>query len=276
MQELFERAKHGAAALRGRSAALREKLRVRKSNPQSTQPGGAEPKPPLPLPQCFMLSHLEEDGPVRRDGVKVGVCEVMGLELDEPKLGAFAGVLNALDFPAQLLVRQHPPRLERLRSDLRAAQPPDLPPQTRAAAQSLRRLLSDLETRDGILDRRSTHLRVRARRRPARAAGAVWAVGASPPGPSATDVPHGRGHRSPHAVWCWEAGKMKPSHEHLLELAYRCEVSTDWILGRDVVEAELLKEADVSFSNAVSGLPTEDVESIMEFIRFVRERRRRT
>ena len=81
---------------------------------------------------------------------------------------------------------------------------------------------------------------------------------------------------SPHAVWCWEAGKMKPSHEHLLELAYRCEVSTDWILGRDVVEAESLKETSASLSNAISGLPTEDVESIMEFIRFVRERRRRT
>ena len=35
----------------------------------------------------------------------------MGLELDEPKLGAFAGSLNALDFPVQLLVRQHPPVL---------------------------------------------------------------------------------------------------------------------------------------------------------------------
>ena len=55
-----------------------------------------------------MLSHLDEDGPVRLDGVKLGVCEVMGLELDEPKLGAFAGALNALDFPAQLLIRQHP------------------------------------------------------------------------------------------------------------------------------------------------------------------------
>ena len=61
----------------------------------------AEPKPP-PLSYCFMLSHLDEDGPVRLDGVKLGVCEVMGLELDEPKLGAFAGALNALDFPAQL------------------------------------------------------------------------------------------------------------------------------------------------------------------------------
>ena len=41
-----------------------------------------------------------EDGPVRLDGVQLGVCEVMGLEIDEPKLGAFAGALNALDFPA--------------------------------------------------------------------------------------------------------------------------------------------------------------------------------
>ena len=61
-----------------------------------------------------MLSHLEDDGPVRLDNVKLGVCEVMGLEIDEPKLGAFAGALNALDFPVQLLIRQHPPRLGRL------------------------------------------------------------------------------------------------------------------------------------------------------------------
>ena len=69
------------------------------------------PKPLPELPLFFMLSHLEDDGPVRLDGVKLGVCEVMGLEIDEPKLGAFAGALNALDFQVQLLVRQHPPRL---------------------------------------------------------------------------------------------------------------------------------------------------------------------
>ena len=101
-----------------------------------------------------MVSHLEEDGPVRLDGVKLGVCEVMGLEIDEPKLGAFAGALNALDFPVQLLIRQHPPRLQGMREKLREAQPDNLPPQTRAAAESLNRLLTDLETRDGILDRR--------------------------------------------------------------------------------------------------------------------------
>ena len=125
--------------------------------PQETAEGAVEPsapKPPPELPLFFMLSHLDDDGPVRLDGVKLGVCEVMGLEIDEPKLGAFAGALNALDFPAQLLIRQHPPRLEGMREKLKEAQPEDLPPQTRAAAESLGRLLNDLEARDGILDRR--------------------------------------------------------------------------------------------------------------------------
>ena len=114
----------------------------------------AEPKPPPPLSLFFMLSHLEEDGPVRLDGVKLAVLEVMGLELDEPKLGAFAGSLNALDFPVQLLVRQHPPVLATLRNTLAEAQPDDLPQQTRDAADSLGRLLTTLEAREGILDRR--------------------------------------------------------------------------------------------------------------------------
>ena len=112
------------------------------------------PKPPPPLSLFFMLSHLEEDGPVRLDGVKLAVCEVMGLELDEPKLGAFAGALNALDFPVQLLVRQHPPVLATLRKNLAEAQPSDLPQQTKEAADSLGRLLTGLEAREGILDRR--------------------------------------------------------------------------------------------------------------------------
>ena len=113
-----------------------------------------EPKPPPPLSLFFMLSHLEEDGPVRLDGVKLAVCEVMGLELDEPKLGAFAGALNALDFPVQLLVRQHPPVLLGLRNSLAETQPGALPHQTREAAESLGRLLTGLEAREGILDRR--------------------------------------------------------------------------------------------------------------------------
>ena len=122
--------------------------------PNPPEPATPAPKPPPDLPLFFMLSHLEDDGPVRLDGVKLGVCEVMGLEMDEPKLGAFAGALNACDFPIQLLVRQHPPHLGGLRAKLKEAQPADLPPQTRAASESLGRLLTDLEARDGILDRR--------------------------------------------------------------------------------------------------------------------------
>ena len=45
------------------------------------------PKPPPPLSLFFMLSHLEEDGPVRLDGVKLAVLEVMGLELENPSWG---------------------------------------------------------------------------------------------------------------------------------------------------------------------------------------------
>ena len=121
------------------------------------QPPDEEQAPTRELPQlplCFMLSHLEPDGPVRLDGVKLALTELMGLELEAPKLGAFAGLLNACDFPLQLLVRQHPPELGRMRRELEQAQPADLPEQTKDAAQSQRRLLTELESREGILDRR--------------------------------------------------------------------------------------------------------------------------
>ena len=157
MRKLVQLASRGSEAVRSGLAALRyRRLLSTRMGPgaTSTDPAAPAPKPPAPLPLCFLLSHLEEDGIVRLDGVKLGVCEVMGLEIDEPKLGAFAGALNALDFPAQLLVRQHAPRLDGLRDRLQEAQPEDLPPQTKAASDSIRRLLADLETRDGILDRR--------------------------------------------------------------------------------------------------------------------------
>ena len=149
MKKLLERFKRDGAEGPPNGAAAPQD-----SNPQSENPPIPAPKPPPELPLFYMLSHLDEDGPVRLDGVKLGVCEVMGLELDEPKLGAFAGALNACDFPVQLLIRQHPPRLGGLREKLAEAQPGNLPPQTEAASESLRRLLTELEARDGILDRR--------------------------------------------------------------------------------------------------------------------------
>ncbi len=155
MKKLLERITRRRADTQAKDAAPQET--PEDGLPTEPEPGGtteAEPKLPPELPLFFMLSHLDDDGPVRLDWVKLGVCEVMGLELDEPKLGAFAGALNALDFPAQLLIRQHSPRLEGMRENLKEAQPDDLPTQTSAASESLQRLLTDLETRDGILDRR--------------------------------------------------------------------------------------------------------------------------
>ena len=38
------------------------------ANPQITEPAAPALKPPPELPLFFMLSHLEDDGPVRLDG----------------------------------------------------------------------------------------------------------------------------------------------------------------------------------------------------------------
>ena len=78
-----------------------------------------------------------------------------------------------------------------------------------------------------------------------------------------------------HTVWCWEAGRMKPNHENLVELAFHCATSVAEIEGRDVVEAELLRETELYFRDAVEGLPMEDIESIRNYIRFVKGERRR-
>ena len=101
MRQLLELTKRAAAALPGGAAAAAPRA--------DGAPETPEPKTPPGLPLAFMLSHLEDEGPVRLDRVRVSICEVLGLELDEPKLGAFAGALNACDFAVQPLVRQHPP-----------------------------------------------------------------------------------------------------------------------------------------------------------------------
>ncbi len=121
---------------------------------EATNPHPGAEHEASPLAGFFMLSHVDEDGPVRSDGVKLGVLEALGLELEESKLGSFAGALNAMDFPVQLLIRQHSPEFSRLREQLSGEQPDSLPPQTAAAADSLRGLLSDLESREGVVDRR--------------------------------------------------------------------------------------------------------------------------
>lgn len=76
-------------------------------------------------------------------------------------------------------------------------------------------------------------------------------------------------------VWAWEAGRVRPTHEHLVEIAFHCRTSVRDLEGREWIRSELLREAEVSFRDAVEGLPEEDIEEIAEFIRFVRSRRPR-
>ena len=78
---------------------------------------------------------------------------------------------------------------------------------------------------------------------------------------------------APNTVWAWEAGRMKPVHDNLVEIAFHCGTGVRELEGRDVIISELRREAEVSFRDAVDDLPDEDVESIQEFIRFVRARR---
>ena len=65
MKKLIERFKRNGAEGRPDEAAA----------PQNQEPNDSQapaPKPPPNLPLFFMLSHLEEDSPVRLDGVKLG------------------------------------------------------------------------------------------------------------------------------------------------------------------------------------------------------------
>ena len=77
-----------------------------------------------------------------------------------------------------------------------------------------------------------------------------------------------------HTVWAWEAGRMKPTTEHLVEVAFHCASSVKELVGQELLEAELLEARELSFRSAIAGLP-EDMESIHNYIRFVSAERRR-
>ena len=118
------------------------------------QRGGKRPKPPKPLIRYFPIGRVDEEAIVRVGGVEVSVMEVRGVEVEQPLVAAFAGVLNALDFPVQLLVRQHPPRLGSLRESIAERRPTGLAAGVVAASDSLDSFLEELEGRTGVVDRR--------------------------------------------------------------------------------------------------------------------------
>ena len=121
------------------------------------EPTRRQPKPPkLPplLARYLPIAGVTDETIVRLGGAEISVMEVRGLEVEQPIMGAFAAVLNALEFPIQLLVRQHPPRLGALRDSLEERRPSNLAQGVAEASASLGEFLSELEERPGVVDRR--------------------------------------------------------------------------------------------------------------------------
>ena len=69
-----------------------------------------------------------------------------------------------------------------------------------------------------------------------------------------------------HTVWCWEAGRMRPNQENLSAIAQHCATTPAALEGLDVLHAELFREAELAFREALVGLPAEDIESIRNFV----------
>ncbi len=68
---------------------------------------------------------------------------------------------------------------------------------------------------------------------------------------------------------------MRPNDENLSAIAYPCATTPAALEGLDMLHAELLREAEVAFRDALVGLPPEDIEVIRNSIRFVKSERRR-
>ena len=112
-------------------------------------------EPTIPdLKSLFNFAWLDDDGPVRHDGTKLSILEIDGVEVTTSALGAYAGLLNATNFPIQILVRQHAPQMESMVEDMIARRPDYLTEKVQEAADSLDELLLGLEQREGLVDRR--------------------------------------------------------------------------------------------------------------------------
>ena len=80
---------------------------------------------------------------------------------------------------------------------------------------------------------------------------------------------------SAHTVWCWEAGRIKPTYERRAAVASHCGVYVDELEEPTARDRDQLREAVLAFRGAVAHLPERDIDIVWTFIRFVRWRRRR-
>ena len=78
-----------------------------------------------------------------------------------------------------------------------------------------------------------------------------------------------------HTAWCWEAGRMRPQRENLVAIAHHTGTTPEQLEGRGSDEAQLVREAELAFHDAIEGMPMEDIASIRNYIRFLKSERRR-
>ena len=91
---------------------------------------------------------------VRHDGKRIAVFQVKGKEVNQTVVANYAGALNSITSPVQFLIRQHAPRLNTYRETLRNERTMDLSQTMEGAADSVDRLLEEMQDREGLMDRR--------------------------------------------------------------------------------------------------------------------------
>lgn len=82
-----------------------------------------------------------------------------------------------------------------------------------------------------------------------------------------------------HQVQLWEASESRPELWQLLEVAARCGVTPDWLLGRDLIEEfALARDGGIWFCPTVrlEHLPLGDLDTIREFICYAKGWKRRS
>ena len=62
---------------------------------------------------------------------------------------------------------------------------------------------------------------------------------------------------SPHTVWYWEAGRVKPTYEHRLAIAFHCGTDVGALEGRTSSERERIEEAVAAFPECCRPPPQE-------------------
>ena len=80
---------------------------------------------------------------------------------------------------------------------------------------------------------------------------------------------------SSHTVWCWEAGRTRPTWEHRFAVAAHCRMDVEELEGRTGPERDLLREVVAAFRGALVYLPEQDIRLIWTYVRFLRWKRRR-